>query len=543
MKKLSILPLMLIACGAMAQTVEEAEGLIYHARYDGAAQMAQNVIEKDPGNAEAYYWQTAAYLQQDKKDAVLQNLMAAPAAVKSTPLYQVAYGQLLLNDAKKDSAAQYFNQALKETRERDAFVLSAVAKAHIESENGDAQYALELLDKAIKRDKKNPALYTLKGDAYLKLQNGSEAFKAYTEALDKDKNYAAAMYKLGNIFASQKNTELYLQYYNDAIKADPAFAPAYYALYYHYYFTDVAKAMDYYKQYMERTDKTVQTEYAFTDLLYLNKQYNEAIEKANALINQEGADAEPRLYKLIAYSYRDQQDSARAFEYMSTYFAKAPDSAHVVKDYETMAQLYQSQGGSADSVESYYAKALSLVTDSAARYDYYKKLAKMNADAKNHSAEAKYLSQYYNGNEDATNIDLFNWGLAHFKAAEYEAADSVFGRYTEKYPEQTFGYYWRARSNMARENAMENGYAVPHYQKLLEVAEKDLANETNKKWAIEAYGYLAAYETNTNSNYAQGIAYFKKLLELDPQNADAQKYITILEKNLGSGDTSKASGK
>jgi tetratricopeptide (TPR) repeat protein len=543
MKKIAILPLLFAAFGATAQTVEEAENLIYQARYDNAAQTLQNVIEKDPANAEAYYWQTAAYLQQDKSDAVKQALTAAPDAVKSTPLYQVAYGQLLLDEAKKDSAAFYFNQALKETREKDAFVLAAVAKAHIETEGGDVAYALDLLEKAIKRDKKNPALYTLKGDAYLKLQNGSEAFKAYQEAVDKDKNYAAALYKLGNIFASQKNTELYLQYYNDAIKADPSFAPAYYALYYHYYFTDVAKAMDYYKQYMERTDKNLATEYAYTDLLYLNKQYSQAIQKANELVQKEGADAEPRLYKLIAYSYRDSQDSTKAFEYMSTYFAKAPDSAHVVKDYETMAQLYQSQGGSPDSVESYYAKALTLVTDSAARYDYYKKLAKMNGDQKNHAAEAKYLDQYYAGNADATNIDLFNWGLAHFKAGEYNAADSVFGMYTEKYPEQTFGYYWRARSNMAKEAAMENGYAIPHYQKLLEVAGKDLANETNKKWAIEAYGYLAAYETNTNSNYAQAIEYFKKLLELDPANADAQKYITILQKNLSSADTTKASEK
>ncbi|MGV3656950.1 MAG: tetratricopeptide repeat protein [Chitinophagaceae bacterium] len=541
MKKISILPLLFVAYGAAAQTVDEAESLIYHARYDNAAQTLQNVIEKEPENAEAYYWQTAAYLQQDKPEAVKQALITAPATVKGTPLYRVAYGQLLLNEAKKDSAAFYFEQAMKETREKDAFVLAGIARAHIEAKDGDPNYALQILEKAIKRDKRNPALYTLKGDAYLKLQNGSEAFKAYQEALDKDKAYAAAMYKLGNIFASQKNEELYLQYYNDALKADPAFAPAYYALYYHYYFTDVAKAMEYYKQYMQHTDKSLQTEYAYTDLLYLNKQYNEAIQNANTLIGKEGTDAEPRLYKLIAYSYRDQQDTAKAYEYMTTYFAKAPDSAHVIKDYETMAQLYQSQGGSPDSVAAYYAKALTLVTDSAARYDYFKKLAKLNADQKNHSAEAMYLGQYYNGNEDATNIDLFNWGLAHFKAAEYTAADSVFGLYTEKYPEQTFGYYWRARSNMARENAMEEGYAIPHYQKLLEVAEKDLANETNKKWAIEAYGYLAAYETNTNKAYAQAIEYFKKLLELDPENADAAKYITILQKNLGSGDTSKAS--
>lgn len=540
MKKIALLPLLLAAYGLQAQTVDEAENLIYHARYDGATQTLQNLLEKDPSNAEAYYWQTAAYLQQDNTNAVQQTLLTAPEGVKSAPLYQVAYGHLLLERGKADSAAYYFNAALDATREKDPFVLSSIAKAHIEAEGGNATYALELLDKAIKRDKRDPALYTLKGDAYIKLQNGSEAFKAYTEAIDKDKNYAAALYKLGNIFASQKNPELYLQYYNDALKADPAYAPAYYALYYHHYFTDVAKSMDYYKQYLQHTDKNLQTEYAYTDLLYLNKQYAEAIQNANALINKGGDEAEPRLYKLIAYSYRDQEDSVKAFDYMSTYFAKAPDSAHVVKDFETMAELYLSQGGSQDSAARYFEKALALVTDSTAKYDYYKKLAKMYGGMQNHAAEADWLGQYYTGNNDATNVDLFNWALAHYKGGEYEAADTVFGQYIEKYPEQTFGYYWRARSNMARENAMEEGYAVPHYQKLIEMAEKDTANETNKKWLIEAYGYLAAYQTNTHKNYAEAITLFEKLLTLDPQNEDAQKYISILKKNLSDTSTTKA---
>ena len=114
---------------------------------------------------------------------------------------------------------------------------------------------------------------------------------------------------------------------------------------------------------------------------------------------------------------------------------------------------------------------------------------------------------------------------------------TVFGKYITEYPDQTFGYYWRARSNTARDSAMEKGYAVPHYQNLIAVAQKDtVVSETNKKWMIEAYGYLAAYETNTNKNYAVAIQYFEKLLELDPQNTDAQKYIGILRKNLSSPD-------
>ena len=87
---------------------------------------------------------------------------------------------------------------------------------------------------------------------------------------------------------------------------------------------------------------------------------------------------------------------------------------------------------------------------------------------------------------------------------------------------------------------MERGYAIPHYQKLVQMAEADSENATNKKWLIEAYGYLAAYQTNTHKNYAEAIGLFEKLLALDPQNEDAKKYISILQKNLNPSDTTKA---
>jgi len=49
---------------------------------------------------------------------------------------------------------------------------------------------------------------------------------------------------------------------------------------------------------------------------------------------------------------------------------------------------------------------------------------------------------------------------------------------------------------------------------------------------MEAYGYLAAYESNTKKDYREAITYFEKLLALDPNNADAKKYVDILKENL-----------
>jgi tetratricopeptide (TPR) repeat protein len=108
----------------------------------------------------------------------------------------------------------------------------------------------------------------------------------------------------------------------------------------------------------------------------------------------------------------------------------------------------------------------------------------------------------------------------------------VFGIYTEKYPDQGFGYYWRARSNAAIDTSLKEGLAIPYYQKLVTMIADDTLTSTNKKWMLEAYSYLAAYETNTEKDYKEAIGYFDRILEIDPQNDNAKKYISILQQNL-----------
>ena len=48
---------------------------------------------------------------------------------------------------------------------------------------------------------------------------------------------------------------------------------------------------------------------------------------------------------------------------------------------------------------------------------------------------------------------------------------------------------------------------------------------------IEAYGYMAAYEANTQHDYEKAIDLFDKILQIDPENASAKKFIPILEAN------------
>ena len=531
--KYTVTALALICCASqgIAQQQPDAAQLIYHQRFESARELLHATLKTDPANASNWYLLTQTFPGPDNAATLRQELAAAPEAVQAAPMYKVAYGALLMKEINTDSANALFNQVIEATKEKDVNVLSAVANTHLDAKNGDPAYALLVLDKAMKREKKDALLSALQGDAYRRLGDGTAAYKAYTQALEKDKNYAAALYQLGKIFVAQKNDQLYVNYFEQAIAADSAYAPAYYELYYHYYYRDLPEAMSYFLRYQRHSDPSDENEYQLTDLLYLSKNYEPAIEKAKTLLAASPNNA--RLYKLLAYSYLGNSDTATAMETMKQYFAKGHDSNYVAKDFETMAELYSTQAGLEDSAMAYYEKASERQDDSIAAYAYYKKLTDLSKKLMNYSLEAKYSGRYYTGNDQATNLDLFNWGLAHFRAEEYIQADTVFGSYIAKYPEQAFGYYWRARANSMHDSTMEAGTAIPHYHNLIAVLEKDTTNATNRKWLVEAYGYVAAYETNKEKDFPEAIVFLQKILAIDPNNKDAQRYISVLEKNVG----------
>ncbi len=542
MKKLLFSGLVILMMGGLkAQSTADARKLLYYERYDGAAHQLQALLKADPNNAEAWWLLTEVYLHRHQLQQIRDSLEQMPAALREQPFALCAKGQIYLEQHQKDSAAVYFNKALAITREKDPVILSAIAQAHQEADSGDARYAVELLGKAIKREKHNPELYVELGDAYRRLGDGGGSYQAYQDALAENGKYAKALYKTGKIFVTQNDPDQYLKYFNAAVAADSLYGPAWYELYYHYYFRDVNKAMVNLNHYIAVSDQGIRDDYLVTDLLYASRKYQEAIQKAEQLIGQLGGTSEPRLYKLIAYSYKELRDSAKAMNFMQTYFRRQSDTGFVVKDYETMGEIYDLLNRP-DSAVTYYVKASNLEKDSIERTTYAKKIAALYKKQEDYSNQALWLGKYYQGNAKATNLDLFNWGLASYMAKEYPMADSIFGMYETKYPEQDFGYYWRARSDVAIDTAMQTGMAIPHYLKLIEIVGKDTANRTNRKHLIESYGYIAAYKANLEKDYAGSIDYFEKLLELDPTNSDAQKYVVILKKNLNKAE-SRASAK
>jgi tetratricopeptide (TPR) repeat protein len=540
MKKICIIVFLIsTGYGLYAQSLQEAKTRMYYQRYNSASGILRNVIKNDPRNTEAWYLLTRCYLKDTDITSFWDSIPDVPDDLKNSPYIECAKGDVLLRQGKKDSAALYFNAALSQSRQKDPAILLAIAIAHIRADSGNASYALDLLSKAIRMDKKNPALYIEQGNAYRRLKNGTEAYKCYASAIDLNKSLAEAYYRLGNLFIAQNNPEMYLKYFQQAVAADSAYAPAWYALYYHYYFKDPKQAILYLDRYVAASDADPVNDYRKTDLLYLSKNYPDAIRDADVLISGKNTAADPRLFKLLAYSYDALNDSVQALVNMRTYFEKQPDSSLIPKDFESMANMYGRFPGKEDSAAYFFSKVIKMEKDTALKINYYKTMADLYKKMNDHQNQSLWLGRYYQSNPKAGNVDLFNWGMASYLAGNYPLADSAFTLYSEKYPDQTYGYYWKARADIAIDTTMELALAVPSYKQVIKLSVGDSTGHCNKKWLIEAYGYLAAYEANTEKNYAQAMEYLENLLVQDPGNLSAKKYIEILKKNSRSSAVSK----
>ena len=515
----------------MAQESAEVEQLLDNERYESAEAILEKRITTEGIMPDINYLLVKTYLEQDKvnevKDFITKyKLSDNPDA---DPLDRITYARYLLQKGDRAAANVIFNSILENKKNRkNPLLLMAMAEVNIAEDMGDPAQALEWLKMAGDKDDNNPSINILEGLAYRKLSDASKAFLAYQQALKKDKNNVKAHYLLGKIFTAQKNQEVYLEHFMKAYKIDSTYAPVLEALYDHYYNIDVRIARKFLEKFIANTDHTIQHDYRMTDMYYLTGDYDRAITGALKLIDTEKEKAQPRLYKLMAYSAMKSKDTLKALEYANQYFSKEQPVKLIAADFELKAILTEAQPGAEKGAIDYYSIAGEMDTLVANKIKYATAIIKLTKKADMISKQAYWLGKLYQWKEKTNNIDLFNWGLAHYTAAEYLQSDSVFTLYTERYPEDIFGHYWRAQANAAIDTALAQGLAVPHYIKVTEIGEKD--KEKNKKMLLKAYGYLGGYEANIRKDYVQSLMWFEKFLELDGENVDAKRYAETLRK-------------
>jgi tetratricopeptide (TPR) repeat protein len=514
-----------------AQSVDQGRKLLYYERYNSARETFEKILAGNPNNIEAVYWLGQTLLEMPNKDSVAaKNLYQKALATNgNAPLLLAGIGQIELMEGKTNDARQRFETALNLTKNRDVEVINAVARANVNARAGDANYAIEKLNQATQIKKFNNAeTYLIMGDAYRKLIDGGNAVTSYNKALAIDPKLAAAKTRIGRVYLTQNNPEYFLPAFEQATQLDPTYIPAYFELYYYYYFRDVNKAAGYLDKYIANADPGARVEEMKTDFLYSSAKFQQARDSAQALIARYGEKVNPRMYRLVAYTSDTLGDLQAAKQAMTTFLSKAQPEMLLPGDYEELANINSKIPGSEMEAFANLQQAVQMDTLVENKVKYIQKGAALAKRLGNRAEEANWLGIAYAMDKNPTQTDLYNWGYAHYQAANYAKADSIFcNAYQTKYPNEIYGYLWCARSREAQDTTWQSGIAVEPYEKLAAMAIQ-LDSAKYKTQALNALFKLAGYYNDIKKDKDAAIASMDKVLAFDPTNADAIRIKEIL---------------
>jgi Flp pilus assembly protein TadD len=529
---------LLFTTGLEAQTLQDGINHLNADRFKSAIAVFEKLLATNPNNIEATYWLGQTYFDMDENANARKVYDKALASNGNAPLILVGEGHADLLDKKTGDARQRFDAAIIASHGKkgdDPAVLTAIGRANVDAKAGDFNYAIEKLEASVLRDANNPETYMQLGNAYRKAhpgEGGGKAFESYKKALEVRPDFAVVDVRLAKLFESQKNWEFVLQYLNDAITRDPKFAPAYYELFYYYFFREkYPEAEEQLKKYVTVTDDQVANDYLYAQLCYGHKDYDCAITKAVSVAAALGTETKPKVYKLLAYSYFAKGDSINAKKNIDSYFAKERPEGYISKDYELLANILAKTGGSNEDVKNAYLKGADIDTVLTSKIDFLKAGAeffKTRGDSLSRITEGDIRQQIIKLKPNPSQRDYFDAGLAYYQGKDYIKSDSIFSYYTQKWPDEVFGWQMEFSIQRAKDTAMTLGLAVPPGIKYLEVLEKDTAK--NKKTIIGLSGYLAQYYANIAKDREKAIVYLEKMVMYDPTNADFKKYLDDMKK-------------
>lgn len=509
-----------------AQSIEEGKKFMYYEKYISAKNVFQQLLNANPASDEAAYWLGQAMIAPDEDKDVAGAKSVYIKALQTSPnsgLLYAGLGHVELLEGKTADARNHFETALSLGGSKNTDVMGAVgfANGDFDSRLGDATYAVKVLKQATEtRRFKDAKIMTDLGDAYRKMGDGGNAQLAYEEAMKMDPNFARAAFRIGRIYQSQGRSQeqLYLKYYNDAIAMDPNYTRVYFILHQYYYETDVVKSAEYLDKYLtaKGSDETNAC-FLRAQMKYAQGLFAETVTSCDACIAA-SPNPYPNLFGVKAYAAVKLGDTTAALQGFEEYFKKQKAEKIGPRDFATYASLLWGVPGKEAKAADYIYKAVALDSIESNKAAYLKMLAQKYTEQKDYLNAANTYAKVISVKPNFTNVDLFNAGYNFYAANKFDSSNRYFTIFTEKYPDDILGYYMLGNASAVIDSTNELGLAIPHYQKTIELGEKDLEKPNTKNRLLVAYRYFLGYYFNYKKDKDSALVYVNKALELDPND-------------------------
>ncbi len=508
-----------------AQSLQEGIKFVHYGRYESAVK----ALSAQAGEEAAYYLGLAE-LGRDNKTAA-----GAAFNKVATSFYGMAgNAQILFHEGKKSDAMKLLQEIVDGAKRKEWEKYKIAADAINYTKGGDINKAIEWYKKAVEIAPNEPAIKVALGDAYLKLQTGGgEAMTNYEEALAKTNDKSLVYSKIGSLWYQARNYERALENYEHAKNADPQNPMPYKDLadaYYRINKFELAKQNT--EKYLALSDKTVDDQVQYANLLFLSKHYKEAETKMNEVMKV--ATKKSYMYRVLGYSQYETKDYTNALSSMQQFFKMDKDNTGIISsDYLYTGRIFTALAATdsskaaayADSAGVYFEKGLAVDT-SANKTEAYREIAVMFRDAKNYSQAAKWYGKLIKETPEYNAEDYFYYGVYTYFSGKYADAQTIFKDMAAKYPKESSPIYWQGRSAAAQDEEAKTGLAVPYYKQWLDMNTEGV--KKSNKDLMQAYQYLAIYYYNSKNN-SEAKNYCNQILQLEPDNKTAKQILDILK--------------
>ena len=535
---LFLLSIVLAVNFSKAQGIEDGKKFLYYEKYISAKNVFQQLLSANPANDEAAYWlgQTLIAPREDKDiagaKAVYQKALAANS---NSALLNAGLGHVELLEGKTQEARNHFETAISLSGGKNIMVLDAVgfANGDFDSKLGDAAYAVEKLLQATNiKGFKDARIQTDLGDAYRKVGDGGTAQRTYEAALVTDPKYARAKFRIGRIYQSQGETQrdIYLKYYDDAIAIDPNYTPVYFYLYQYYYETDVVKSAGYMEKYLTaKGSDELNSCFMRAQMKYTQGLFQEAITKCDECIAA-SPNPYPNLYGIKAHAAFKLGDSINAKTAFDMYFQKQrPDKIGYLDRVDYIKILLKFPGN--ESLAGTLAdKAVELDSTEVGKVALLKSIASVYESRQQYSEAGDWYKKVLSVKKTPSKTDLYNAGYSYFRIGKFAPASEMFNLYTQKYPDDIFGYYMMGKSYWGIDTAMTYGLANNSFVKAIQVGETYPDKSKIIPQLVGSYKYMIAYSANMDKNKELALGFADKALIVDPTDQEVLSNKDVISK-------------
>ncbi|MBR3123648.1 MAG: hypothetical protein IKH48_05835 [Prevotella sp.] len=457
--------------------------------------------------------------------------LSAPAMAQ---VDQAALGQVKNIIASKVDVDKQMKGIVKEFKKNPA-MLTAIGRAFLEAK--DVTNATKYAEMALARDRKFAKAFILLGDVAVANDDGGTAAQQYAQAKHADPKDPEGYYKYANILRGRSPLDAVANL-EDLRVQRPDLAVDAMAGRILYNSNRLEDAISYYGKVsdMSKLEDEDITNYAMAT--WMHQEREKSLEVAKYGLTRDARKA--AWNRLAFYNLTDMERTDEALQYADALFNRSDSVKISGYDYTYYGTALKNAKQYNKAVEMFQKAAEANKDNKELLNMTYKNLSDVYIAIDDFDNGTKYYDIYLSGKEKPSAYDIAGLASIYQKMgadltgqAQIDAfmkADATYAKLGETYPEQIdFANFMRARLAGAMDPEGEKGLAKPFYQAIVDhLANAENRDNSDNQRLVEAYRYLASHCLLVNNDKEGCIRNFQKVLEIDPENEDAKTALKAL---------------